>query len=112
MFAKEYRLDRAIFTRAYRRGTRVDMSGIVLIYDRSPSYRVAVVVGKKVAQSAVARNRLRRRLYEALHDIRETRGHIIIVAKRPAQAYSYARLATEVKAALDRAHLGSRGHSR
>lgn len=31
-----------------------------------PSYRLAVVVSKKVNKSAVARNRMRRRLYEAV----------------------------------------------
>src|SRR3982751_4999638 len=31
------------------------------------SYRLAVVVSKKVDKSAVARNRIRRRLYEAVH---------------------------------------------
>ncbi len=35
--------------------------------DRSPkSYRVAVVVSKKVSKSAVKRNRIRRRVYEAI----------------------------------------------
>lgn len=33
---------------------------------RRPSYRLAVVVSKKVNKSAVARNRIRRRLYEAV----------------------------------------------
>lgn len=33
--------------------------------DRRKSYRLAVVVSKKVSKSAVVRNRIRRRLYEA-----------------------------------------------
>lgn len=37
------------------------------------SYRLAVVVSKKVNKSAVARNRMRRRLYEA---VRELEDHI------------------------------------
>jgi len=35
------------------------------------SYRLAVVVSKKVNKSAVARNRIRRRLYEAVRLIEE-----------------------------------------
>jgi len=31
---------------------------------RKPSYRLAVVVSKKVSKSAVVRNRIRRRIYE------------------------------------------------
>lgn len=34
--------------------------------DRRDSYRLAVVVSKKVNKSAVVRNRIRRRLYEAV----------------------------------------------
>lgn len=33
--------------------------------DRRSSYRLAVVVSKKISKSAVMRNRIRRRLYEA-----------------------------------------------
>lgn len=33
--------------------------------DRRKTYRVAVVVSKKVSKSAVVRNRIRRRIYEA-----------------------------------------------
>jgi ribonuclease P protein component len=36
----------------------------VLANDRRSNFRVAVVVSRKVNKSAVARNRLRRRLYE------------------------------------------------
>jgi ribonuclease P protein component len=34
--------------------------------DRRQTYRVAVVVSKKVSKSAVTRNRIRRRVYEAV----------------------------------------------
>jgi len=34
--------------------------------DRRKNYRAAIVVGRKVNKSAVARNRIRRRLYEAI----------------------------------------------
>ena len=34
--------------------------------DRRKTYRVAVVVSKKVSKSAVVRNRIRRKLYEAV----------------------------------------------
>jgi ribonuclease P protein component len=34
--------------------------------DRRKTYRVAVVVSKKVSKSAVVRNRIRRQLYEAI----------------------------------------------
>lgn len=40
--------------------------------DRRKTYRLAVVVSKKVSKSAVVRNRIRRRIYEAVRQ-QETR---------------------------------------
>lgn len=37
--------------------------------DRRSSYRVAVVVSRKIHKSAVARNRMRRRLYESVRQL-------------------------------------------
>src|SRR4051812_29423476 len=39
--------------------------------DRRKSYRLAVVVSKKVSKSAVVRNRIRRRLYEAVRRLED-----------------------------------------
>jgi ribonuclease P protein component len=53
----------------YPKTTSVRGSYISLRYANRPEhrpYRVAVVVGKKVHKSAVKRNRIRRRLYEAI----------------------------------------------
>ena len=40
--------------------------GIKTVKNRQNTYRVAVVVSKKVAKSAPKRNRIRRRVYEAV----------------------------------------------
>jgi ribonuclease P protein component len=40
-----------------------------LLNERRKSYRVAVVVSRKVNKSAVARNRMRRRLYELVREL-------------------------------------------
>lgn len=53
----------------YRRGQTVRGPLISLKYGRrsaSKPYRVAVVVSRKVNKSAVVRNRIRRRIYEAV----------------------------------------------
>jgi len=55
--------------KAYRNGTTVRGGAIALRYWQNPRrsrYRAAVVVSKKVHKSAVGRNRIRRRLYEAI----------------------------------------------
>lgn len=53
----------------YRRGQIVQGQGLSLKYvlnQRNQTYRVAVVVSRKVSKSAVVRNRIRRRIYEAV----------------------------------------------
>jgi ribonuclease P protein component len=51
----------------YRRSKSVRSDSMNLRYaqrSRQPSYRLAVVVSRKVSKSAVVRNRIRRRIYE------------------------------------------------
>lgn len=53
----------------YQRGQMVRGPMVALRYarnDRQKQYRVAVVVSRKVSKSAVKRNRVRRRVYEAV----------------------------------------------
>lgn len=55
--------------RAYKEGRGVRGGDMSLRYVSRPTakpYRVAVVVSRKVSKSAVKRNRIRRRLYEAV----------------------------------------------
>lgn len=53
----------------YRRASQVRAGACSLHYHLNPrrhSYRLSVVVSKKVAKSAVTRNRIRRRVYETV----------------------------------------------
>lgn len=104
MLPKEQRLDRVAFAAAYKKGRKAHMPGLLLVFMKASAYKAAAVVGKKVAKSAVARNLLRRRLYAALSELimkEEIRdGHIIMIAKPPLSAYSYAKLRAEAQAAL------------
>lgn len=55
----------------YRQAQTVRADGCSLHYILNPrrkDYRLAVVVSKKVAKSAVQRNRIRRRVYEAVRN--------------------------------------------
>jgi ribonuclease P protein component len=51
----------------------------VLANPKRDSYRLAVVVSRKVSKSAVTRNRLRRRLYEAVRQMETEVGPVDIV---------------------------------
>ena len=55
----------------YQRGQSVRGGSISLRYIENPrrtTYRVAVVVSRKVSKSAVVRNRIRRRIYEVVRE--------------------------------------------
>ena len=70
MLSQKYRFHgRNSLNRAYRKGRTVRDPRISLRYVYLANYnnfRVAVVVSRKVSKSAVVRNRIRRRIYEAV----------------------------------------------
>lgn len=64
MLRKQHRLPRALFLSAFRQAGRPVVGRFLrLSYAPAADLRASVVVSKKVAQSAVMRNRLRRQLY-------------------------------------------------
>ena len=68
MLARKNRFHgRTSLSYVYRQGSTVRAQHLGLRYiknSRNTDYRVAVIVSRKVHKSAVARNRLRRRIYE------------------------------------------------
>jgi ribonuclease P protein component len=68
MIGRTYRFHgRGAIQRLYKAGKSVRSGSLALRYAPNPrrnSYRLAVVVSRKVSKSAVVRNRIRRRLYE------------------------------------------------
>ena len=112
MFARAQRLSRADFPTLYKRGRRASTQGLSLVYTPAPEFKAAVVVGKKVAKSAGARNRLKRRWRALLREAHIGRGYIIVTAAPAAAAYSYAALREALTAALRQARIGSGSASR
>jgi ribonuclease P protein component len=74
------------------RGKAVHLPGFKVFYvrnNRRQDYRMAVVVSKKTAKSAVVRNRIRRRLYEAVRTQQALNGQpydVVFVVQNPALA--------------------------
>lgn len=72
MIAKEHRFHgQRSLSFAYRQGTTVRNQSMAIKFvlnRRRQTYRAAVIVSKKVHKSAVTRNRIRRRLYEIVHE--------------------------------------------
>jgi ribonuclease P protein component len=82
MFKKTNRLTQSEFAHYFACGKRLHTKYFTVITSPSPSQKVAVVVGKKVAKSAVQRNLLRRRVYALLriHCIQHS-GILIVLVK-------------------------------
>lgn len=81
MFKKRERLTRSEFQEYFRTGARHHGKHVTLITATTSSKRkVAVVVGKKVAKSAVKRNLYKRRIFGVLQTIPCT-GVLIVIVK-------------------------------
>jgi ribonuclease P protein component len=86
MLKKEYRFhSRGGVKYVYQHGKTIRRSKMSLVFCENTRgfTRVAVVVSKKVAKTAVARNKIRRRVYEALRVnfefIPEKRDYIFVI---------------------------------
>lgn len=92
------RLPRAQFTTHVTTGRRYHSPHLTISYTPTTTpAQAAVVVSKKVAKSAVARNRLRRRLYAALASspVYQGTGVYVIMAKAGAATSSRLAIRTE-----------------
>ena len=86
MLKKRERLTTKQFNECFRSGARYHSQYFQLVHAPSPTFHAAVVVGKKVAGKATARNRLRRQLYGRLYHLHTStglRGTFILIAKPP-----------------------------
>jgi ribonuclease P protein component len=94
----------------YRNGvtTRGPLFAVKVVGNpKRAEYRVAVVVSRKVDKSAVRRNRIRRRLYEAVRslasDIKEPYDIVLSVFSNAVLDEPYARLLKQLKKQLSEA---------
>ena len=80
MLKSNERMTRQEFSAVFKEGQRTHTPFFQVIYIPQRDRKVAVVVSKKVAKSAVRRNELRRRLY-ALFEKLTMVGHYIVLVK-------------------------------
>lgn len=103
MLKKKQRLTTEEFDRFFSSGRRSHSPLFTLVRGPHTNFHGAVVVGKKVHQKAVDRNRLRRRLYDALYrwsrEI-DAKGVYIILTKPAAARASFAELKAAVAETL------------
>lgn len=101
---------RNTLTRVYRQGKTVRGPNIALKHmrnHRTKTYRAAVVVSRKVHKSAVVRNRIRRRIYEALRsnepDIQDPHDLIFVIYGEEFAEMEFSSLQNEVTTLLKKA---------
>ena len=103
MFKKSERLTRAEFSEYFKVGRRYHTPQLTVITHPLSTRKVAVVVGKKVAKSAVRRNTLKRRVYAQLREEMKEypyRGVIIIILKSPFNSLPRKQVSEVVQTAI------------
>ena len=99
MLAKKYRFhSRGGVKYTYQKGKTVRKPQMSLVFNENTRgfTRVAVVVSKRVMKTAVGRNRIRRRVYEALREnfdlVPKERDYIFVVFDKKVEAMPYKEL--------------------
>lgn len=103
MLRKKERLSREAFGRFFSLGTRHHTPLFTIVSHPHDTLHVSVVVPKKVANRAVRRNKLRRRIYDIIRQYKKetgTAGVFIFITKPAAAQASYDALKDVVRTAL------------
>lgn len=102
MLPKNKRLDHISIKKALTCGRSLHTAHFALRVSSCEGARFGVVVSKKVASSAVARNRLRRRVFGVVRSCTaknpNVRGNFVIIAKRGAPLLDSEHLEEEIYA--------------
>ncbi len=105
MLAKENRLKkRKEFEAIFERGKTIKGKNIIVKYleNRTGETKVGIIVSKKVSKKAVERNKIKRRLREAIRRTDLKRGlSIIIIALPTIKDVPYVEIEKDVKKTLE-----------
>ncbi len=108
MLAKRYRFhSRGGVNYTYQKGKTIRTPKMSLVYaDNSRNHqRFAVVISKKVIKSAVGRNRVRRRVYEAIRSLLpefpEKKDCIFVVYSREVKDMPFSEIQNNIKNLLE-----------
>lgn len=98
MLKRSQRLSKAEFDRIFKTGKRFHFPHLSIIHSPNDSLRCSVVVGKKVAKSAVRRNTIRRRIYGQLSHVLVAEGRTgdFIILVKPSFASLGRKTANEI----------------
>ena len=105
MLKKTDRLTKKAFDTYFKSGRRLHGKYMQLIYTPLEQFHGAAVVGKKVSKKAVLRNQYRRRLYNALYQLKieqELTGVFICITKPTVASATYSELKLELAELISR----------
>lgn len=82
MLSRSSRLTRGAFSEVFKYGKRKRLPYGQVLFVPAKDFRASIVISKKVEQTAVGRNSLRRRLYAALYALKTKgqTGHVVFIA--------------------------------
>lgn len=83
MLKKTQRLSRTEFTHYFKIGTRSNSEYLTIVRAKAPTFKAAVVVGKKVYKEAVDRNRLKRQVYAKIRELNSNSTGVYLVLVKP-----------------------------
>ncbi len=105
MLPKKERLTRAEFNRFFGLGRRKHSPSFQVVYYPYEALHVSVVVSKKIAKTAVLRNKIRRRIYDIVRLYRKEfglTGVYIFLAKAEAIPMKYDALKSAITTFLNK----------
>jgi ribonuclease P protein component len=99
MLPRTKRLTRAEFTHFFKMGKRLHSPSLTVVYAPHTHFQASAVISKKIAKTAVLRNKFRRRVYDIFE--RQVRGGLskgvfICIAKGGASGLTYDALKAEL----------------
>lgn len=112
MLSKTYRFHSRGGVRAtYKTGKTLRRPVMSLVFADNPRNftRFAVVVSKKVLKSAVGRNRIRRRIYEAIRlelpNIKKSRDYIFVIYDARVRTLPFSEIKAQIRSLIEESML-------
>ncbi len=103
MLSKKNRLTRSEFSEYFKQGKRFHSPLFTLVYQQNNTLKASAVISKKIAKTAVARNKFRRRVYSVFEVSARQKpfsGIFICIAKVGAGEASFDSIRTQLSSLI------------
>jgi ribonuclease P protein component len=104
MLSKDHRLTRTEFGAYFPKGKRLHSSSLMVVFSPHERLKASAVISKRIAKTAVERNKFRRRVYAVFEEMYRQEGSMkgvfICIAKEHAVSVSRMDLKAELRALI------------